>query len=151
MNTINLSLSITAALSLLRNVTVADNIRDEIENAIASSFGKGYSPTSRYLDLTVSSVIPRNKIKCIAAVRNALRWGLKESNDFIKAVLGVPDYTDGYDTEKYMGGTANTLTGPADAVESLAKELSELGCVVSIVNSEKLSHNTMVEHHTYYQ
>lgn len=151
MNTVNISLSITAAISLLRNVTVANNIRDEIENAIVSSFGKGYSSTARYLDLTVSSVVPRNKIKCIAAVRNALRWGLKESNDFIKAVLGVPDYTDGYDCEKFMGGTANTLTGPADAVESLAKQLSELGCVVSIGHSEKLSHNTMVEYHTYYQ
>lgn len=139
MNNINLSLALTSALSLLRNTSISDSIRDEIQRAIESGLSpsdRGCSESTYRMNLTLKSVPVDNKIKCIAAVRNTLLWGLKESKDFVDVVLGRLDASaDMYDNEGnwapvYKGGTPNTLTERTELVRDLAYQLSEMGCEV---------------------
>ena len=138
MNNINLSLSLTSALSLLRNTSISDTIRDEIQRAIEIGLGQcdnGLKPT-RYMNLTLQSVPVKQKIRCIAAVRNTLLWGLKESKDFVDVVLGKLDVgagkydNDGYWESKYISGTPNTLTERTEMVRELANQLTDMGCEV---------------------
>ena len=139
MNNINLSLALTSALSLLRNTSISDTIRDEIQRAIESGLSpsdRGCSESTYRMNLTLQSVPVDNKIKCIAAVRNTLLWGLKDSKDFVDVVLGRLDLSNGaYDDNgnwapTYKGGTPNTLTERTELVRDLAYQLSEMGCEV---------------------
>jgi hypothetical protein len=138
MNNVNLSLALTSALSLLRNTSISDTIRDEIQRAIEiglSQCDNGLKPTF-YMNLTLKSVPVKEKVRCIAAVRNTLLWNLKPSKDFVDVVLGKLDlgagaYDDnGYWAPKYINGTPNTLTETTERVRDLAKQLSEMGCEV---------------------
>jgi hypothetical protein len=140
MTYINLSLALTSALSLLRNTSISDTIRDEIQRAIEIGLGQcdnGLKPT-RYMNLTLESVPVKDKVRCIAAVRNTLLWNLKPSKEFVDVVLGKLDlgagtYDDnGYWAPKYINGTPNTLTERTELVKELAKKLSEMGCEVYI-------------------
>jgi len=138
---VNLSLSLTSALSLLRNTSISDTIRDEIQRAIEiglSQCDSDVKPT-RHMNLTLKSVPVKEKIHCIAAVRNTLLWGLKDSKDFVDVVLGKLDLESpgiesydsaGYWSPVYKGGTPNTLTERTELVKELAKQLSEIGCEV---------------------
>jgi ribosomal protein L7/L12 len=139
MTNVNLSLALTSALSLLRNTSISDTIRDEIQRAIEiglSPCDRGCSESTRYMNLTLQSVPVKQKIRCIAAVKNTLLWGLKESKDFVDVVLGKLDVGAGkYDNEgywepKYINGTPNTLTERTELVRELAARLSEMGCEV---------------------
>jgi len=139
MNNINLSLALTSALSLLRNTSISDTIRDEIQRAIEiglSPCDRGCSESTRHMNLTLQSVPVKEKIRCIAAVRNTLLWGLKESKDFVDVALGKLDlgagvYDDnGYWAPKYINGTPSTLTERTELVRELAARLSEMGCEV---------------------
>lgn len=142
MTNINLSLALTSALSLLRNTSISDSIRDEIQRAIESGLSpsdRGCAESTYRMNLTLQSVPVNNKIKCIAAIRNTLLWGLKESKDFVDVVLGRIDLENGgagvYDSNGnwapvYRGGTPNTLTERTELVRDLAYQLSEMGCEV---------------------
>lgn len=139
MNNINLSLALTSALSLLRNTSISDTIRDEIQKAIESGLSqsdRGCAESTYRMNLTLKSVPVDNKIKCIAAVRNTLGWGLKDSKNFVDVVLGKLDleaggYDDmGYWAPRYINGTPNTLTERTELVRNLAYQLSEIGCEV---------------------
>jgi len=137
MTNINLSLALTSALSLLRNTSISDTIRDEIQKAIENSLSpsdRGCSEPTRHMNLTLKSVPVKEKIRCIAAVRNTLLWGLKDSKEFVEVVLGKLDLqsTDsaGYWSPSYKGGTPNTLTERTELVRDLAYQLSEMGCEV---------------------
>lgn len=139
MTNINLSLALTSALSLLRNTSISNSIRDEIQRAIESGLSqsdRGCAESTYRMNLTLQSVPVDNKIKCIAAVRNTLLWGLKESKDFVDVVLGRLDVgagvydNDGYWAPKYINGTPNTLTERTELVRDLAEQLSNLGCEV---------------------
>jgi hypothetical protein len=138
MNNINLSLDLASALSLLRNTSISDTIRDEIQKSIETALsrcGCGVNSTYR-MNLTLKSVPVKEKIRCIAAVRNTLLWGLKDSKEFVDVVLGKLDigsgaYDDnGYWAPSYKGGTPNTLTERTELVRDLAYQLSEMGCEV---------------------
>ena len=139
MNNINLSLALTSALSLLRNTSISDTIRDEIQRAIESGLSpsdRGCSEPTYRMNLTLKSVPTKEKIRCIAAVRNTLLWGLKDSKEFVDVVLGKLDlssnvYNDsGEWAPTYRGGTPNTLTERTELVKDLAYQLSEMGCEV---------------------
>jgi hypothetical protein len=142
MNNINLSLALTSALSLLRNTSISDTIRDEIQRAIESglsSSDRGCSESTYRMNLTLKSVPVKEKIRCIAAVRNTLLWGLKDSKEFVDVVLGKLDLEStglesydsaGYWSPVYKGGTPNTLTERTELVRDLAAQLSEMGCEV---------------------
>jgi len=141
MTNINLSLALTSALSLLRNTSISDTIRDEIQKAIEiglSQCDSNVKPT-RHMNLTLKSVPVKEKIRCIAAVRNTLLWGLKDSKEFVDVVLGKLDLESpgiesydsaGYWSPVYKGGTSNTLTERTELVKELAARLSEMGCEV---------------------
>jgi hypothetical protein len=142
MTNINLSLALTSALSLLRNTSISDTIRDEIQRAIESCLSpcdRGCSEFTRHMNLTLQSVPVKEKIRCIAAVRNTLLWGLKDSKEFVDVVLGKLDLQStgvesydsaGYWSPVYKGGTPNTLTERTELVRELAARLSEMGCEV---------------------
>ena len=138
MNNINLSLALTSALSLLRNTSISDTIRDEIQRAIEIGLSECDSnvQSTRHMNLTLQSVPVKEKIRCIAAVRNTLLWGLKDSKEFVDVVLGKLDlssnvYNDsGEWAPTYRGGTPNTLTERTELVKDLAYQLSEMGCEV---------------------
>jgi ribosomal protein L7/L12 len=137
MNTINLSLDLASALSLLRNTSISSAIRDDIEKACLRSVGiNDCSKSTRYMNLTLQSVPVKQKIRCIAAVKNTLVWGLKESKDFVDVVLGKLDVgagkydNDGYWEPKYISGTPNTLTERTELVKELASLLIDMGCEV---------------------
>jgi ribosomal protein L7/L12 len=128
MNNVNLSLALTSALSLLRNTSISDTIRDEIQRAIESGLSRcdnDLKPTTLYMNLTLRSVPFAEKIRCIAAVKNVLMWNLKDSKDFVDVVLGKL-----VSAGVYKGGTPNTLTDTTERVRELAAKLSQLGCEV---------------------
>jgi hypothetical protein len=141
MTNINLSLTLKSALSLLINDSISNAIRDEIQKSIEvamSDCGRGVQST-RHMNLTLQSVPVKEKIRCIAAVRNTLLWGLKDSKEFVDVVLGKLDLEStglesydsaGYWSPVYKGGTPNTLTERTELVTELAKQLSEMGCEV---------------------
>jgi ribosomal protein L7/L12 len=138
MTNINLSLTLKSALSLLTNNSISDTIRDEIQQSIEVAMGQcgcGVKST-RYMNLTLQSVPVKQKIRCIAAVKNTLVWGLKESKDFVDVVLGKLDVgagkydNDGYWEPKYISGTPNTLTERTELVKELASLLTDMGCEV---------------------
>jgi hypothetical protein len=138
MTNINLSLTLKSALSLLINDSISNAIRDEIQKSIEvamSDCGRGVQST-RHMNLTLKSVPVKEKIRCIAAVRNTLLWNLKPSKEFVDVVLGKLDlgagtYDDnGYWAPKYINGTPNTLTERTELVRELAARLSEMGCEV---------------------
>jgi hypothetical protein len=138
MTNINLSLTLKSALSLLTNNSISDTIRDEIQQSIeAAMSGCGCGVKSTYyMNLTLQSVPVKEKVRCIAAVRNTLLWNLKPSKEFVDVVLGKLDlgagvYDDnGYWAPKYINGTPNTLTERTELVRELAARLSEMGCEV---------------------
>jgi ribosomal protein L7/L12 len=138
MTNINLSLTLKSALSLLTNNSISDAIRDEIQQSIEvamSDYRCEVKPT-RYMNLTLKRVPVKQKIRCIAAVKNTLVWGLKDSKDFVDVVLGKLDVgagaydDDGYWSSKYIDGTPNTLTERTELVKELANLLTDMGCDV---------------------
>jgi ribosomal protein L7/L12 len=138
MTNINLSLTLKSALSLLTNNSISDAIRDEIQQSIEvamSAYRCEVKPT-RYMNLTLKRVPVKEKIRCIAAVKNTLLWGLKDSKDFVDVVLGKLDVgagkydNDGYWEPKYISGTPNTLTERTELVKELANLLTDMGCDV---------------------
>lgn len=138
MTNINLSLALTSALSLLRNTSISDTIRDEIQRAIESGLSQHDSEVKStcHMNLTLKSVPVKEKVRCIAAVRNTLMWNLKPSKEFVDVVLGKLDlgagvYDDnGYWAPRYINGTPNTLTERTESVRELAARLIEMGCEV---------------------
>lgn len=138
MTNINLSLALTSALSLLRNTSISDTIRDEIQRAIEGGLSQHDSETKStcYMNLTLQSVPVKEKVRCIAAVRNTLMWNLKPSKEFVDVVLGKLDlesvgyYDNGYWAHRHINGTPNTLTERTESVRELAAQLIEMGCEV---------------------
>jgi ribosomal protein L7/L12 len=140
MNNINLSLTLKSALSLLTNNSISDTIR-EIQQSIEAAMsrcGCGVESTHN-MNLTLKSVPVQEKVRCIAAVRNTLLWGLKPSKEFVDVVVGKLDLenggagvydSNGYWAPVYRGGTPNTLTESTQRVRDLAAQLSEMGCEV---------------------
>ena len=139
MNNINLSLALTSALSLLRNTSISDTIRDEIQKSIEVAMGQcgcGVESTHN-MNLTLKSVPVKERVRCIAAVRNTLLWNLKPSKEFVDVVIGRLDVgagaaydNNGYWEPAYKGGTPNTLIESTQRVKDLAAQLSEMGCEV---------------------
>lgn len=130
MNAVTIKLTVHAALELLTSAAVSPTTRDEIKQSIIQSWSSAnpaLSRTTKYLNLTLKTVSPMHKIRCIAAVRNNLGWGLKESKDFVESVLGKQEM---YGVGPYLGGAAASLTGLTDDINSLANELMQLGCEV---------------------
>lgn len=138
MDTVNIALSLSAALLLLRNDHLDEAVRDAVQTAIEKAFNVASS--THKLNLTLKSVVPDQKIPCIAAIRHSLGWGLRECKEFVEVVLGKPDYSNGYYNDiggwvtnvKYYGGQQNTLTIDAADAANLQTKLRELGCDVVV-------------------
>lgn len=81
--------------------------RDAIRKEIAIRDGKR---------LRLVAVPEANRIKTITSIRRHLMWGLKEANDFVKAVEA--------------GVSLETPVMPAHVASLLLHELRQWGCVV---------------------
>lgn len=144
MNTI--ALSISAALTLLRNATTPEWIKEEIQSSvekIASSAPVTSVCETATLTLNRVCAPDINKIKCIAAVRNNLGWGLKEAKDWVEIVVGKADFSKGYYNDQgewvpsvtYNGGVPAALVGPKRSIMDLERVLRSLKCDVSVTNN----------------
>jgi ribosomal protein L7/L12 len=135
MDTIALTLSITNALLLLRNVTLPLDVRDDVATAIENAFkGRGLNVgNTNRLNLTLRYVPKDHKVRAIAVFKNTLRFGLREAKDFVEIVLGK----DGYYNNEHrwkdgVAGTPATITGAKADVLKAVKELENLGCEVVV-------------------
>ncbi len=141
MNTI--AISISAALTILRNAATPEWIKEDVQDAVEKLFES--TPVAVMGDtatLTLNSVCAPdvNKIKCIAAVRNTLGWGLKESKEWVEIVIGKADYSKGYydDQNKwipsvtYSGGRPASLISTKNNVLELERKLRSLKCDVVV-------------------
>ena len=146
MNTIALSLS--AALTLLRNAATPEWIKEEIESSVEKAAATFPAPAMcETATLTLNRVCAPdiNKIKCIAAVRNNLGWGLKEAKDWVEIVIGKADHSRGYYNDMgewvpsvtYSGGVPASLVGPKRSILDLEKALHSLKCDVAVVAVSK--------------
>lgn len=141
MNTI--AISISAALTILRNSYVPEWIKEDVQDAVEKLFDSTpVAVMGNTATLTLNSVCAPdvNKIKCIAAVRNTLRWGLKESKEWVEIVIGKADYSKGYydDNNKwipsitYSGGRPASLISTKDNVLELERIFRSLKCDVVV-------------------
>jgi ribosomal protein L7/L12 len=140
MDTIALTLSITNALLLLRNVTLPADVRDDVSTAIENAFkGRGLNASNtgtwntNFLNLTLRYVPKDHKVRTIAVFKNTLGYGLREAKDLVETVLGK----DGYYTNEHrwkdgVAGTPATITGLTADVLKAVKELENLGCEVVV-------------------
>ena len=131
MNNITLKLTINAALELLVNSTISPELRTDIQNSILLAFntaGQVKWPTTKHLGLTLQSVPHDYRVRTIAAIRNQLGWGLKESKDFVDVVTGKYDY----DLGKYINGTPNSLYALNQDIKELKESLERMGCEVFV-------------------
>jgi len=140
MDTIALTLSITNALLLLRNVTLPADVRDDVSTAIENAFkerGLNVSNTgtwnSNYLNLTLRHVPKDHKVRAIAVFKNTLGHGLREAKDLVETVLGK----DGYYTNEHrwkdgVNGTPTTVIGSTRDILKAVKELENMGCEVMV-------------------
>jgi hypothetical protein len=144
MNTIALSLS--AAIALLRDVATPEWIKDELQSCvekIASSAPVAVMCETATLTLNRVCAPDVNKIKCIAAVRHNLGWGLKEAKDWVEIVVGKADYSKGYYNDMgewvpsvtYNGGVPAALVGPKRSILELERAFRSLKCDVSVTNN----------------
>jgi len=144
MNTI--ALSVSAAINMLRSATTPEWIKDEIQFCIEKIAVSAAVPVAcETLTLTLNRVCAPdiNKIKCIAAVRNNLGWGLKEAKDWVEIVIGKGDYSKGYYNDMgewvpsvtYNGGRPASLVGPKRSVLVLESTLRSLKCDVVLTNN----------------
>lgn len=139
---VNLSLSISAALNILRNATLPVDAMDQLQKSIESAFAQVASAEYDTMSLTLYNIcnIRDNRIKCIAAVRRCMGWGLKESKEFVDVVVGEADYSHGYYDDfhnwipsvRYNGGLPNTLVGPVQAIRDLEKTFIDMRCEVAV-------------------
>lgn len=140
MDTIALTLSITNALLLLRNVTLPLDVRDDVATAIENAFkGRGLNVgnagkgNTDFLNLTLRYVPRNHKVFTIAVFKNTLGYRLREAKDFVEIVLGK----DGYYNNEHrwkdgVAGTPATITGAKADVLKAVKELENLGCEVVV-------------------
>ena len=144
MNTI--ALSISAAIAMLRNATTPEWIKDEIQSCvekIASSAPVSVVCETATLTLNRVCAPDINKIKCIAAVRNNLGWGLKEAKDWVEIVVGKADFSKGYYNDMgefvpsvtYNGGVPASLVGPKRSILELERVLRSLKCDVAVTTN----------------
>ena len=144
MNTI--ALSVSAALTMLRNATTPEWIKDEIQSCvekIASAAPVAVVCETATLTLNRVCAPDINKIKCIAAVRNNLGWGLKEAKDWVEIVVGKADFSKGYYNDMgefvpsvtYNGGVPAALVGPKRSILDLERVLRSMKCDVSVTNN----------------
>lgn len=140
MDTIALTLSITNALLLLRNVTLPVDVRDDISTAIENAFkGRGLNVGStrtwntNYLHLTLQHVPKDHKVRTIAVFKNTLGYGLRDAQDLVEIVLGKDGYyTDTHRWKDGVLGTPTTITGATADILKAVKELENLGCKVLV-------------------
>lgn len=143
MNTI--AISISAALTILRNSSVPEWIREDVQGAVEKLFDSApVAAMGNTATLTLNRVCApdENKIKCIAAVRNTLNWGLKDSKDWVEIVIGKADYSKGYYDDynrwipsiTYSGGRPASLISTKDNVLELERILRSLKCDVVVSN-----------------
>lgn len=144
MNTITLCLKIETVMELLTNNRVSQSIRNEIKDCVISAWTAAnptISTTStdsytepkmsdKYMNLTLKTVNPSNRVHSIAAVRHHLGWSLKEAKDLVDAVLGKPKYYGDAVYATHNGGSPQTITGFANEVLKATEELRALGCEV---------------------
>jgi ribosomal protein L7/L12 len=140
MDTISLTLSITNALLLLRNVTLPLDVRDDISTAIENAFkGRGLSVgntgtwNTAFLNMTLRYVPKDHKVRAIAVFKNTLGYGLRDAKDLVEIVLGK----DGYYNNQHrwqdgVAGTPTTITGATADVLKAVKELENMGCEVVV-------------------
>jgi ribosomal protein L7/L12 len=135
MDTIALTLSITNALLLLRNVTLPADVRDDVSTAIENAFkGRGLNVgNTNRLNLTLRYVPKDCKVRAIAVFKNTLGHGLREAKDLVETVLGK----DGYYTNEHrwkdgVNGTPTTVIGSTRDILKAVKELENLGCEVMV-------------------
>jgi ribosomal protein L7/L12 len=135
MDTIALTLSITNALLLLRNVTLPLDVRDDVATAIENAFkgsGLNVGNTNR-LNLTLRYVPKDHKVRAIAVFKNTLRFRLREAKDFVEIVLGKDGYyNNDHRWKDGVAGTPATITGAKADVLKAVKELENLGCEVVV-------------------
>jgi ribosomal protein L7/L12 len=135
MDTIALTLSITNALLLLRNVTLPLDVRDDIATAIENAFkGRGLNVgNTNRLNLTLRCVPKDHKVRAIAVFKNTLGFGLREAKDFVEIVLGKDGYyNNDHRWKDGVAGTPATITGAKADVLKAVKELENLGCEVVV-------------------
>jgi len=135
MDTIALTLSITNALLLLRNVTLPADVKDDIATAIENAFkGRGLNVgNTNRLNLTLRYVPKDHKVRAIAVFKNTLGHGLREAKDLVETVLGK----DGYYNNEHrwkdgVNGTPTTVIGSTRDILKAVKELENLGCEVMV-------------------
>jgi len=135
MDTIALTLSITNALLLLRNVTLPLDVRDDVAAAIENAFkgsGLNVGNTNR-LNLTLRYVPKDHKVRAIAVFKNTLRFRLREAKDFVEIVLGKDGYyNNDHRWKDGVAGTPATITGATTEVLKAVKELENMGCEVVV-------------------
>ncbi len=135
MDTIALTLSITNALLLLRNVTLPLDVRDDVATAIENAFkgsGLNVGNTNR-LNLTLRYVPKDHKVRAIAVFKNTLRFRLREAKDFVEIVLGKDGYyNNDHRWKDGVAGTPATITGATTEVLKAVKELENMGCEVVV-------------------
>ena len=133
LHTVVLNLTIKAALELLTNTRVSKETRDEVKKCIVDAWAAAnpefanMKPETRHLNMTLKTVNPEHKIRCIAAVKNNLGWNLKEAKDFVENVMGKEQY---YGDGIFVGGGPQTLTGLRADVLSAVDSLRAYGCEV---------------------
>ena len=128
LHTVVLNLTIKAALELLTNTSVSKEIRDEVQKCIVDALEvRMVALETRYLNMTLKTVNPEHKIRCIAAVKNNLGWGLKEAKEFVEAAMGSEQY---YGDGIFVGGAPQTLTGLRADVLRAVDSLRLHGCEV---------------------
>lgn len=140
MDTIALTLSITNALLLLRNVTLPADVRDDVSTAIENAFkGRGLNTSNTgtwnttFLNLTLRYVPKDHKVRAIAVFKNTLGYGLREAKDFVEIVLGKEGYyTNEHRWKDGVAGTPATITGLTVDILKAVKELENLGCEVVV-------------------
>lgn len=140
MDTIALTLSITNALLMLRNVTLPLDVRDDISTAIENAFkGRGLNASNTgtwnttFLNLTLRYVPKDHKVGAIAVFKNTLGYGLRDAKDFVEIVLGKDGYyTNDHRWKDAVAGTPATITGAKADVLKAVKELENLGCEVVV-------------------
>ncbi len=135
MDTIALTLSITNALLLLRNVTLPLDVKDDIATAIENAFkGRGLNVgNTNHLNLTLRYVPKDHKVRAIAVFKNTLGFGLRDAKDLVETVLGKNGYySNGHQWKAGVAGTPATITGATTDVLKAVKELENMGCEVVV-------------------
>ena len=128
---ISVDVTVSEAIEMITHVGFHTDLGRKIVYSIAAKCGEH----GNNMVITVSSINPENMIPCIKALRNHVRWGLKEAKDFFDVVRGRY-YASSTDTHySYRDGRPNSLTLPTATANKLATELRALGCIVTLHNA----------------